>query len=414
MELENAVDEAVDQVNGDIAKNLADIVEISEDIGQQERRISSLEEDMEEQKNVFHTVNWGVSKNRVDIGDISRDMALQRNRTSSLAEDYVKVTQDLAANGIQTSSMAEDIKEISEDVAQQANKTSSLAKKVTAQGKALDVVNLGVSRNKADIEEIYAGVAEQDIVIREISEDLAQQKERTSSLAEEVIKVDKGMTEQRKAFDLVNLAMSEDRADIEGMAQQGNEISSLARTLAGKLHLMDKNIAAQDGVNDRHFGRLEQNLTTQTMAIDRVEEEVARNEEDIEELERKTLSEQEVQNRLIQKLTKKIQEQDAIMAQQKEEFETEIARQKQIINEGMKVMGTMLNQTLLALQPDPVDCLVTSWTWSSCSRTCGGGTMSRARTVTQEPMYGGRSCLVLEEEKACNTEVCLGKALGET
>merc|ERR1712223_1358629 len=79
IELENAVDEAVDQVNGDIAKNLADIVEISEDIGQQERRISSLEEDMEEQKNVFHTVNWGVSKNRVDIGEISRDMALQRN-----------------------------------------------------------------------------------------------------------------------------------------------------------------------------------------------------------------------------------------------------------------------------------------------------------------------------------------------
>ena len=164
-------------------------------------------------------------------------------------------------------------------------------------------------------------------------------------------------------------------------------------------------------------------MTTQTMAIDRVDVEVARNEEDIEELdegiasitmkmaeqERKTLSEQEVQNRLIQKLTKKIQEQDANMAQQKEEFELEIARQKQIINEGMKVMGTMLNQTLLALQPDPVDCLVTSWSWSSCSRTCGGGTMSRARTVTQEPMYGGRSCPVLEEEKACNTEVCLGK-----
>ena len=387
-----------------------------------------MEEDMEEQKNVFHTVNWGVSKNRVDIGEISRDMALQRNRTSSLAEDYVKVTQDLAANGIQTSSMAEDIKEISEGVAQQADKTSSLAKKVTAQGKAFDVVNLGVSRNKADIEEIYAGVAEQDIGIREISEDIAQQKERTSSLAEKVIKVDKGMTEQRKAFDSVNLAMSKNRADIDGISLQGNETSSMARTLAGIQHLMDKHITAQDGVNDRHFERLEQNLTTQTMAIDRVDVEVARNEEDIEELdegiasikmkmaeqERKTLSEQEVQNRLIQKLTKKIQEQDANMAQQMEEFETEIARQKQIIKEGMKVMGTILNQTVLALQPDPVDCLVTSWSWSSCSRTCGGGTMSRARTVTQEPMYGGRSCPVLEEEKACNTEVCLGKALGET
>merc|ERR1719410_859305 len=78
----------------------------------------------------------------------------------------------MAANGIQTSSMAEDIKEISEVVAQQANKTSSLAKKVTAQGKALDVVNLGVSRNKADIEEIYASLDYQDIWIKEISEDM--------------------------------------------------------------------------------------------------------------------------------------------------------------------------------------------------------------------------------------------------
>ena len=60
--------------------------------------------------------------------------------------------------------------------------------------------------------------------------------------------------------------------------------------------------------------------------------------------------------------------------------------------------------------PDPVPCLVATWnTWGSCSRICGGGTMSRRREIAQQPMHDGKACPVLEKERACNTELCEGK-----
>merc|ERR1712190_344146 len=103
-------------------------------MAQQDRRTSSLERDMTEQRNGFYTVNWGVSKNRVDIGEISRDMTLQRNWTSSLAEDFVKVTQDIAAqdeaidrhfgrleHNLTTQTIAID--RVDEEVAEQERKT---------------------------------------------------------------------------------------------------------------------------------------------------------------------------------------------------------------------------------------------------------------------------------------------------
>lgn len=38
----------------------------------------------------------------------------------------------------------------------------------------------------------------------------------------------------------------------------------------------------------------------------------------------------------------------------------------------------------------PIDCVIGSWTeWTSCSRTCGGGTQTRTRQIVSEPQFGG-------------------------
>jgi len=52
--------------------------------------------------------------------------------------------------------------------------------------------------------------------------------------------------------------------------------------------------------------------------------------------------------------------------------------------------------------------MVAEWSaWGNCSETCGGGTSSRRREVAQQPLHGGKACPILEEERACNTELCV-------
>ena len=54
------------------------------------------------------------------------------------------------------------------------------------------------------------------------------------------------------------------------------------------------------------------------------------------------------------------------------------------------------------------DCVEGEWqSWSACSRTCGGGTRSRSRSLVQ-PQYGGRACGDSSEAAACNTNRCPG------
>lgn len=56
-----------------------------------------------------------------------------------------------------------------------------------------------------------------------------------------------------------------------------------------------------------------------------------------------------------------------------------------------------------------VDCQWGDWTkWSTCTKKCGGGSMTRTRDIKEEPRNGGKECDTgyMEEQKACNTDVC--------
>lgn len=55
------------------------------------------------------------------------------------------------------------------------------------------------------------------------------------------------------------------------------------------------------------------------------------------------------------------------------------------------------------------DCLVSNWSaWSTCTRTCGGGTRSRTRTIVRQPANGGMACPELIEREVCNSQECTG------
>ena len=58
--------------------------------------------------------------------------------------------------------------------------------------------------------------------------------------------------------------------------------------------------------------------------------------------------------------------------------------------------------------PCPVDCEWGSFDeWSSCSKTCGGGEMSRSRSEVVLAIDGGRKCKgEAVETKSCNTNAC--------
>ncbi|XP_067019398.1 uncharacterized protein [Acropora muricata] len=53
-----------------------------------------------------------------------------------------------------------------------------------------------------------------------------------------------------------------------------------------------------------------------------------------------------------------------------------------------------------------VDCAVSWGSWSSCSRSCGGGIRHRYGSITRQPACGGRSCPHLTEYQSCNFYNC--------
>src|SRR6056300_1094233 len=60
-----------------------------------------------------------------------------------------------------------------------------------------------------------------------------------------------------------------------------------------------------------------------------------------------------------------------------------------------------------------VDCKGNWNLWSTCSKTCGGGTQSRNWTTTTEPQNGGAACPTTQTQ-ICNTHACATRGVGRT
>nr|BAB47147.1 complement component C6 [Branchiostoma belcheri] len=57
--------------------------------------------------------------------------------------------------------------------------------------------------------------------------------------------------------------------------------------------------------------------------------------------------------------------------------------------------------------PPPVHCQVGGWSpWSTCSRSCQGGTQARTRAITRHAAHGGSACPTLRQSRACNLQTC--------
>ena len=58
-----------------------------------------------------------------------------------------------------------------------------------------------------------------------------------------------------------------------------------------------------------------------------------------------------------------------------------------------------------------LDCQYSAWNWTPCTKTCGGGTQSGARTIYQEPLNGGQECSGdRSASRDCNTDPCPGNS----
>jgi len=60
----------------------------------------------------------------------------------------------------------------------------------------------------------------------------------------------------------------------------------------------------------------------------------------------------------------------------------------------------------LAQYAPPTNCVVSDYSWSSCSADCGPGTQTGTRTITTAPQNGGTPCPVLSETRSCNNGAC--------
>ena len=57
--------------------------------------------------------------------------------------------------------------------------------------------------------------------------------------------------------------------------------------------------------------------------------------------------------------------------------------------------------------PCPVHCVVTAWSdWSACTQSCGTGSTNRVRSVTTHGEHGGYVCPALKETDTCNSQPC--------
>eukprot|EP01012_Entosiphon_sulcatum_P049574 TRINITY_DN6820_c0_g1_i5.p1 TRINITY_DN6820_c0_g1~~TRINITY_DN6820_c0_g1_i5.p1 ORF type:complete len:1020 (+),score=28.13 TRINITY_DN6820_c0_g1_i5:698-3757(+) len=70
-------------------------------------------------------------------------------------------------------------------------------------------------------------------------------------------------------------------------------------------------------------------------------------------------------------------------------------------------MDPVFEQQLCNTDPCPIDCVVSAWSpWANCSVPCGGGSQQRSRNVTIAAAYGGASCPELIQVQSCNAQKC--------
>ena len=77
----------------------------------------------------------------------------------------------------------------------------------------------------------------------------------------------------------------------------------------------------------------------------------------------------------------------------------------------MKLTDTRLRHTHLSFKTFIVNCAWSAWSnWDPCSKTCGGGTHQRTRSVGVVVANGGSNCTGNSvESDVCNTNSCPGK-----
>jgi len=82
--------------------------------------------------------------------------------------------------------------------------------------------------------------------------------------------------------------------------------------------------------------------------------------------------------------------------------------------DGRPCSGPMHETTTCSVTMVVRPCVVSSWSeWTACQRTCGGGTQTRARRVTEHSVGGGAPCSdSLEELRGCSMQKC--EAHGKT
>jgi hypothetical protein len=74
---------------------------------------------------------------------------------------------------------------------------------------------------------------------------------------------------------------------------------------------------------------------------------------------------------------------------------------------GGKRCPQLVNNRKCNTERCPIDCLLNTWTaWAKCSKTCGGGTQNRVRSVKQINANGGKKCGPARENRHCNTRQC--------
>lgn len=79
------------------------------------------------------------------------------------------------------------------------------------------------------------------------------------------------------------------------------------------------------------------------------------------------------------------------------------ARKKYEKDGGHVCWGTEDDEQVCSLDACPVDCLLGDWSqWSQCSMTCGKGSQTRLRGIRNGPAYGGKDCdPKLNETRTC-------------